>query len=105
MAEGSQFLADLHRDIPKIADRVTNIYSTHELFIRPYVDAHIDVPGVENLLIASEEEYRKHLRGYPDLPVDDLIIGRITHVGEMNSPEVRGHIWSRVAAVGATYGA
>ncbi len=101
MAEGSPFLAGLHRDLPQIADRVTNIYSTHELFIHPYADAHIDVPGVENLLIATEDEYRKHLRGYPELPVDDVIIGRITHLGEMNSPEVRAQIWARVERISA----
>jgi pimeloyl-ACP methyl ester carboxylesterase len=101
MAEGSTFLADLHRDLPKIADRVTNIYSTHELFIRPYVAAHIDVPGVENLLIATESEYHNHLRGYPELPVDDIILGRITHLGEMNSPDVRSRIWAKVDQVTA----
>jgi pimeloyl-ACP methyl ester carboxylesterase len=99
MAEGSPFLADLHRDLPQIGDRVTNIYSTHELFIRPYVAAHIDTPGVENLLIASEDEYRMHLRGFPELPVDDLVLGRITHLGEMNSPDVRARIWARVEKV------
>ena len=57
----SPFLADLHADIPQIADRVTNIYSTHEIFIRPYVSAHIDVPGVSNVLIATNDEYAKHL--------------------------------------------
>ncbi len=101
MAEGSPFLTDLHRDIGSIADRVTNIYSTHELFIRPYTDAHIDVPGVENVLIASEDEYRMHLRGLPDLPVDDLIIGHATHLSEMSTPEVRGFIWAKVAEVSA----
>jgi pimeloyl-ACP methyl ester carboxylesterase len=104
MAEGSSFLTALHQDLPQIAERVTNIYSTHELFIRPYVDAHIAVPGVQNLLIASESEYHQHLRGFPDLPVDDLILGRITHVGEMNSPEVRSFIWNRVDEVGAMHG-
>lgn len=101
MAEGSGFLTALHHDLPQIADRVTNIYSTHELFIRPYVAAHIDVPGVQNLLIASEAEYRDHLRGYPELPVDDLILGRITHLGEMNSPDVRARIWAKVQEVSA----
>ena len=103
MAEGSEFLRGLHRDVPLIADRITNIYSTHELFIRPYWAAHMDVPGVENLLIASEAEYHRHLQGFPDLPVDDLIIGRITHLGEMNSPEVRSRIWAKVDEVTADY--
>ncbi len=103
MAEGSPFLRDLHRDLPQIADRVTNIYSTHELFIRPYWGAHMDVPGVENLLIASEAEYHRHLQGFPDLPVDDLILGRVTHLGEMNSPEVRSRIWAKVDEVTAEY--
>lgn len=99
MAQGSPFLTELHRDIGSIADRVTNIYSTHELFIRPYADAHIDVPGVQNILIASEDEYRRHLRGLPDLPVDDLIIGHATHLSEMSSPDVRGYIWDKVAEI------
>ena len=103
MAEGSEFLLDLHRDVPAIADRVTNIYSTHELFIRPYWGAHMDVPGVENLLIASEAEYHRHLQGFPDLPVDDLILGRVTHMGEMNAPEVRSRIWAKVDEVTAEY--
>lgn len=103
MAQGSPFLEELHNDLPAIAERVTNIYSTHELFIRPYWGAHIDVPGVENLLIATEPEYRKHLQGFPDLPVDDVIIGRVTHLGEMNSPEVRSRIWAKVDEVTADY--
>ncbi|NQU37794.1 MAG: hypothetical protein HQ526_09415, partial [Actinobacteria bacterium] len=40
MAPDSDYLTELHEDLPAIADRVTNIYSTHELFIRPYVAAH-----------------------------------------------------------------
>ena len=96
MAEGSPFLTDLHRDLPTIADRVTNVYSTHEIFIVPYVSAHIDVPGVSNVLIASEEEYGDHLRSYPDLTIDELILGRVTHLGEMSAPEVRSLIWAKV---------
>jgi pimeloyl-ACP methyl ester carboxylesterase len=103
MAEGSAFLRDLHHDLPEIADRVTNIYSTHELFIRPYFGAHIDVPGVENLLIATEAEYHKHLQGFPELAVDDFIIGRVTHMGEMNSPEVRSRIWAKVDEITGQY--
>ena len=45
MAPGSPFLTQLHDDVPTIADKVSNIYSTHELFIRPYTGAHIDIPG------------------------------------------------------------
>lgn len=104
MASGSPFLTALHRDLPAIADRVTNIYSSHELFIRPYIGAHIDVPGVENLLIATEAEYHKHLRGFPDHPVDDIILGRVTHLGEMSSPDVRAVIWDRVTRAGQRLG-
>jgi hypothetical protein len=96
MAPNSEFLTQLHADIPTIADRVTNIYSTHEIFIRPYVSAHIDVPGVSNVLIATKDEYAKHLRTFPDLPVDELILGRVTHAGEMNTPEVRSLVWRKV---------
>ena len=91
-----EFLTRLHADIPSIADRVTNIYSTHEIFIRPYVSAHIDVPGVSNVLIATKDEYAKHLRTFPDLPVDELVLGRVTHAGEMNTPEVRSLVWRKV---------
>lgn len=104
MREGSRFLNDLHRDLPRIADRVTNIYSTHELFIRPYTDAHVDVPGVENVLIASEEEHVRHLAVYPDLPVDNIIFGRVNHMSEMNSPMVRSHIWAKVDQVAEEHG-
>lgn len=104
MAEGSTFLAGLHRDLPSIGDRVTNIYSTHELFIRPYTDAHIDVPGVHNILIADEEEHVRHLHIYPELPVDDLILGRVNHMNEMNSPMVRSRIWAKVDEVAAQHG-
>jgi pimeloyl-ACP methyl ester carboxylesterase len=99
MAEGSPFLTNLHADVPAIADRVTNIYSTHELFIQPYINAHMDVPGVTNLLIATEDEYRRHLRAFPEYEVDDLIMGRITHLGEMSSPEVRSRIWAKVEEI------
>lgn len=99
MAEGSPFLTKLHEDLPSIADRVTNIYSTHELFIQPYINAHMDVPGVSNLLIATEGEYRRHLRAFPEFPVDDHIEGRVTHMGEMSSPEVRSRIWAKVEQV------
>jgi pimeloyl-ACP methyl ester carboxylesterase len=99
MAEGSPFLEQLHDDLPMIGDRVTNIYSTHELFMTPYTVAHIDVPGVENYLIATEAEYRRHLAICPDLPVDGHIEGRITHLGEMSSPEVRGIIWAKVEEI------
>lgn len=99
MAEGSPFLAALHDDLPTIADRVTNIYSTHELFMTPYTAAHIDVPGVVNHLIATESEYRRHLVAYPDLQVDGHIEGRITHLGEMSAPEVRAVIWAKVEEI------
>lgn len=96
MAPNSEFLTQLHNDIPAIADHVTNIYSTHEIFIRPYVSAHIDVPGVSNVLIATEHEYARHLRTFNDLDIDDLIRGRVTHAGEMNTPEVRSLVWRKV---------
>jgi pimeloyl-ACP methyl ester carboxylesterase len=99
MAAGSPFLQRLHDDLPVIADRVTNIYSTHELFMTPYTVAHIDVPGVENYLIATEDEYRRHLAICPEYPVDGHIEGRITHLGEMSSPEVRAIIWAKVQDV------
>lgn len=99
MAIGSPALEALHQELPAIADRVTNIYSTHELFIRPYSDAHIDVPGVHNILVASEEEHVRHLQVRTEYPVDDLIIANVNHLSEMSSPEVRSKIWSIVSDV------
>lgn len=99
MAVGSRWLQLLHRDLPSIASRVTNIYSTHEIFIRPYVDAHIDVAGVTNILVATEEEHRMHMHAHPELAVDDLILGSVNHLSEMSSPLVRAKIWERVAEV------
>jgi pimeloyl-ACP methyl ester carboxylesterase len=99
MSAGSPFLTALHNDLPVIADRVSNIYSTHELFIRPYVGAHIDVAGVTNTLIATEEELQRHLQQYPDLELDDIIVGRVNHLSEMHSPEVRSRIWVKVGEI------
>jgi pimeloyl-ACP methyl ester carboxylesterase len=101
MAPKSPFLTQLHEDLPAVADRVTNIYSTHEVLIRPYVHAHIPIEGVTNVLIASEKEYEHHLRVYREYDVDELILGRVTHLGEMNSPEVRSLIWGKVDEIGA----
>lgn len=99
MAEGSDFLTHLHEDLPDIADRVTNIYSTREIVIQPYTSAHIDIPGVANVLIATEDEYRRHLMTFPELVIDGHIDGRVTHLGEMNSPDVRALIWRTVDSV------
>ncbi len=101
MAEGSDFLTRLHEDLPVVADRVTNIYSTREIVIQPYTAAHIDVPGVSNVLIATDEEVRRHLMSFPELPLDDHIPGKVTHLGEMNTPQVRALIWTIVDRVSA----
>lgn len=101
MAEGSPFLTSLHADLPSIAERVTNIYSRHEIVIAPYISAHIDIPGVENVLVATDDEYRRHLECFPELTIDDHINARVTHLSEMNSPAVRALIWRRVDRVGA----
>lgn len=103
MSNGSEFLTGLHADLPTIADRVSNIYSTHEMFIRPYVGAHIDVPGVSNTLIATEEELARHLQRYPNLELDDIIIGKVNHLSEMQSPEVRSRVWAKVAELAAEW--
>ena len=92
-------------DIPVVADRVTNIYSTREILIEPYTSAHIPEPGVRNVLIATQNEYEKHLQVFGDShPIDELIEGRVTHLGEMSSPDVRGLIWRTVNEVAATHG-
>ncbi len=97
MTPSSPFLQALHDDLPVIADRVTNIYSTREILIEPYISAHIPTPGVTNVLIATKDEYEKHLRVYGHThPIDELIEGRVTHLGEMGSPDVRGVIWRTV---------
>ncbi len=101
MAQGSPFLLELHADLPVIADRVTNIYSTHEIVIAPYTSAHIGIPGVRNVLIATDDEYRRHLECFPELPLDGHIPGRVTHLGEMNTPAVRALIWRKVDEVGS----
>ena len=103
MAPKSEFLRGLHEGVPGISDRVTNIYSTREILIEPYVSAHIPIPGVRNVLIATEDEYERHLATYGQThPVDDRIDGRVTHLGEMSSPDVRAVIWRTVSEVTAT---
>lgn len=105
MTPKSGFLRSLHDDIPVIADRVTNIYSTREILIEPYTSAHIPEPGVRNVLIATPKEYEKHLQVFGDThPIDELIEGRVTHLGEMSSPDVRGLIWRTVNEVAASHG-
>lgn len=100
MRPGSPFLTALWDDIGLIADRVTNIYSTHEVLISPYVNAHIDVAGVTNVLIASDGEYETHLRTHLDrYSIDVLLNARVSHLGEMNSPLVRSVIWQVVDQV------
>ena len=101
MRPGSPFLTALWHDIGLVADRVTNIYSTHEVLISPYVNAHIDVAGVTNVLIASEAEYETHLRTHLDrYGIDVLLNARVSHLGEMNSPLVRSVIWQLVDQIG-----
>jgi pimeloyl-ACP methyl ester carboxylesterase len=99
MMPGSPYLEGLHRDVPAIAHRLTNIYSTHELFIRPYTQAHLRVPGVANVLIASEAEYLRHLRAHPELDLDDVIHASVNHLSQMSSPLVRSKIWATVQEV------
>jgi pimeloyl-ACP methyl ester carboxylesterase len=101
MAAGSSFLRDLHAELPRIADRVTNVYSTHEIVISPYVHAHIDVPGVSNILIAPEQEYLRHLQTFPEYVIDGHVNARLTHLTEMSSPAVRSLIWTKVDQVTA----
>jgi len=103
MTPDSGFLRALHTDLPAIADRVTNIYSTREILIEPYVSAHIPFEGVTNVLIATTREYERHLRTYGDThPVQGHIEGRVTHLGEMSSPDVRAVIWRTVNEVAAS---
>jgi pimeloyl-ACP methyl ester carboxylesterase len=94
MTPDSPFLQALHADLPAIADRVTNIYSTRDGLIEPYVAAHIPVAGVTNILVATWDEYVRHVRRFGlSHPVDELIEGRANHLAEMSNPEVRSVIW------------
>jgi pimeloyl-ACP methyl ester carboxylesterase len=103
MTPESEFLQGLHDDVAAIGDRVTNIYSTREILIEPYVSAHIPIPGVRNVLIATADEYERHLATYGEThPVDDHIDARVTHLGEMSSPDVRAVIWRTVSEVAST---
>lgn len=105
MAPSSAFLHELHDDLPVIADRVTNIYSTREIIIEPYTSAHIPEPGVRNVLIATADEHRKHLETFGEThPIDELIEGRVTHIGEMSSPDVRSVVWRTVTEVTKAHG-
>lgn len=101
MAAGSPFLRRLHDDVPQIADRVTNIYTTREIVISPYFHAHIDVPGVHNILIAPEKEYLRHLQTFPEYPLDGHIDAKVTHLGEMSHAQVRSLIWAKVDKITA----
>jgi hypothetical protein len=103
MTPDSQFLRSLHTELPALAERVTNIYSTREILIEPYVSAHIPLPGTTNILIATTAEYEQHLRVFGHShPIDELIEARVTHLGEMSNPEVRGVIWRIVDEVTAS---
>jgi pimeloyl-ACP methyl ester carboxylesterase len=103
MTPESEFLQGLHDDVPAIGERVTNIYSTREILIEPYVSAHIPLPGVRNVLIATGEEYERHLAAYAQThPIDAHIDARVTHLGEMSSPDVRAVVWRTVSEVAAT---
>jgi pimeloyl-ACP methyl ester carboxylesterase len=94
MTPDSPFLQALHADLPAIADRVTNIYSTRDGLIEPYVAAHIPVAGVTNILVATWDEYVRHVRRFGlSHPVDELIEGRANHLAEMSNPEIRSVIW------------
>lgn len=99
MAAGSQFLRELHDEVPDIADRVTNIYSVREVVISPYYHAHINVPGVSNHLISTEDEFKRHLHTFPEYPLAGHIDGKVGHLAEMNNERVRELIWNRVDEV------
>jgi pimeloyl-ACP methyl ester carboxylesterase len=94
MTPDSPFLQALRAGLPAIADRVTNIYSTRDGLIKPYVAAHIPVAGVTNILVATWDEYVRHVRRFGlSHPVDELIEGRANHLAEMSNPEIRSVIW------------
>ncbi len=97
MAPESQFLQQLHADAPALGPRLTNIFSTREIFILPYVSAHIPLPGATNVLVCTAAEYEHHLRVYGlTHPIDEHIEGRANHLAEMSHPQVRAVIWRAV---------
>jgi pimeloyl-ACP methyl ester carboxylesterase len=97
MAPESAFLQRLHADAPTLRAGVTNIFSTREIFILPYVSAHIPLPGATNVLVCTAAEYEHHLRVYGlTHPVDEHIDGRVNHLAEMSNPQVRAVIWRTV---------
>jgi pimeloyl-ACP methyl ester carboxylesterase len=99
MAPESAFLARLRDQAAPLGPRLTNVYSTRELVIRPYVAAHVPLPGAHNVLISTAREYNHHLRVYGMThPVDEHIDGRVTHLGEMSHPQVRAVIWRTAEA-------
>ena len=101
MAPDSEFLERLHAEAAVLGPRLTNIFSTREIFIMPYVSAHIPLPGATNILISTTKEYEHHLRVYGlTHPLDGHIEGRATHLGEMSHPEVRAVVWRTVEEVG-----
>jgi pimeloyl-ACP methyl ester carboxylesterase len=100
MAPDSEFLTRLHEEADPLGPRLTNIFSTREIFMIPYVSAHIPLPGATNILIATTKEYEHHLRVYGHShPVDDHIEGRVNHLGEMSHPGVRAVVWRTVEEV------
>jgi pimeloyl-ACP methyl ester carboxylesterase len=102
MQPGSDFLEALRDDLAAdeaVARRLVNIYSAHEGLIHPYVWAHVPLPGVRNVLIATMADYARHLRDHPDLPVDEHLEARVHHLEEMNEPMVRSVVWRTVDEV------
>ncbi|HSK55983.1 MAG TPA: hypothetical protein VK908_12060 [Jiangellales bacterium] len=56
--------------------------------------AHIPVDGVTNILVATGDEYERHVRRFGlSHPVDELIEGRVSHLAEMSDPEIRSVVW------------
>lgn len=101
MAPDSEFLTRLHADAGPLGPRLTNLFSTREIFIMPYVAAHIPLAGATNILISTAKEYEHHLRVYGlSHPIDEHIEGRVNHLGEMSHPQVRAVLWRIVEEQG-----
>ena len=94
MTPSSGFLDALREDMGPVLGRTTNIFASHEMFFSPYTAAYL--PGAYNILASSHDDYRKHLRRFPQFVLDEHIPVGVNHLSEMTSPHVRATIYSRL---------
>ena len=93
MEPGSDFLRSLHADLAQSDVPFTNVYSASDLVIQPYQAGHLPRPSARNVLLATEDQYRRHLLSFPSLAPDEVVFRRSTHFDQMNCAEVRSIVW------------